>query len=80
MIELYQDILSIAKSYMGMVAEEYIERRCRVSIGKDNPANLEREDIERLASGIEMTAGAYISEEKVEKFKEEILELSRKEY
>jgi hypothetical protein len=80
MIELYQDILSIAKSYMGVVAEEYIERRCRVSIGKDNPANLEKEDIERLASGIEMTVGAYINEEKAKKFKDEVLRLSQKEY
>jgi len=80
MIEVYQDILAIAKSYMGLAAEEYIERRCRVSIEINNPADIKREDIDRLAAGIEMTAGAYISEEKVKKFKDEILQLKNKHY
>ena len=80
MTELYQDILTIARSYMGLVAQEYIDRRCRVSLDKDNPDDIEKDDLERLASGIEMTAEAYISEEKAKKFAEEILNLAQKEY
>jgi len=80
MIELYQDVLAVAKTYMGFAAEEYIERRCRVSTDLKTAADLKREHIERLAAGIEMTAGAYMGEEKVKKFKEEIIKLKDNQY
>lgn len=76
--ELYQDLLSIVKSYMGLAADEYIERRCRVSLDITSPADLKIEDLDRLAAGIEMTAGAYMSEEKVRNFKNEVLKLAEK--
>ena len=30
MASLYEEILEIARDYMGIAAEEYIERRCRI--------------------------------------------------
>jgi len=80
MIELYQDILNISKSYMGLAAEEYIERRCRVSLSLNSPSEIKKEHLERFAAGIEMTAGAYMKEEKAKRFKEEILALEKKNY
>ncbi|MBU1128984.1 MAG: hypothetical protein KKE01_07920 [Candidatus Omnitrophica bacterium] len=74
-MDLYQNVLGIAKSYIGLAAGEYIERRCRVSLNLANPEDFKKTDIERLAEGIAMTAGAYMSEEKVKKFKDEILKL-----
>lgn len=80
MIELYQDIITIAKSYMGLAAEEYVERRCRVSLNLNKPADLKKEHLERFAAGIEMTAGTYMKEEKGKRFMEEILALRKKKY
>ena len=78
MLELYQDILTIAKTYMGLAAKEYIARRCRVSLEKGDPADIQVEDVDRLAAGIELTAGAYLTEEKARRFKKEILDLKHK--
>ena len=78
MSEIYQDVLAIAKTYMGLAAKEYIGRRCRVSLEKNDPADLQFEDIDRLAAGIELTAGAYLTEEKARRFKEDVLELKQK--
>jgi len=80
MTELYQSIVEIAKTYMGLIAEEYLARRCRVSLDKSDPTDLEPDDLDRLAAGIDMTAGAYISEEKAKRFKEEILRHKHKYY
>lgn len=80
MFELYQDVLAIAKSYMGRVAEEYIQRRCRVSLDISDPASLSPGDIERLAAGIDLTANAYMNEEKARKFRNEILALKQKHH
>jgi len=75
---IYNDVLHIAQTYMGIAAREYIDRRCRVSLEIANPNDMKKEDIERLAAGVEMSAGAYMGEEKVKKFKEEILKLKDK--
>ncbi|MFH1856760.1 MAG: hypothetical protein ABH836_06050 [Candidatus Omnitrophota bacterium] len=72
---LYEEVLNIAQSYMGLAATEYLERRCRVSLGINNLENLKKEHLEKLAAAIEMTATVYISEEKVKQFKTEILAL-----
>jgi len=77
---LYNDILDIARTYMGIAAEEYIERRCRVSLEITKPSDVKKDEIERLAAGIEMSAGAYMSDEKVKNFKDEILKLKDKHY
>ena len=73
---LYDDVLEIAKNYMGMAAEEYIARRCRVSVSID-AEKLEKEHLARLAEGIGMTAEVYVGVEKSKRFKEEILALAR---
>ncbi|MFH1769739.1 MAG: hypothetical protein ABH833_03690 [Parcubacteria group bacterium] len=71
---LYNDVINVAKNYLGIAAKEYIERRCRIAF-KIELQELTEEHLERLADTIELTATAYISEEKVKKFKNEILEL-----
>jgi len=80
MTDLYNDILAIANNYMGIVGEEYIRRRCNVSFGLKNPADIKKQDIERLAESVAMTAEVYLSSEKVKEFKEEILRLKNKVY
>ena len=42
------------------------------------PHDHQVEDVDRLAAGIELTAGAYLTEEKARRFKEEILDLKHK--
>jgi hypothetical protein len=74
---VYDDVLDIAKNYMGMAAEEYIARRCRVSLGVE-AKELAREHLSRLAESIEMTAGVYVGEERVKKFKNEIIAIGNK--
>jgi hypothetical protein len=74
---LYDDVLDIAKDYMGMAAEEYIVRRCRVGLSIE-AEKLENKHLARLAESIEMTAEVYVGTEKVRKFKNEILALAKK--
>jgi phage gp16-like protein len=80
MIDLYQDVLVIAKTYVGIAAENYIKRRCSVSFGLDDPKNMKQDQIERLAESIGMTAEAYISADKARQFKADILNLKDKPY
>lgn len=77
MTRLYEDILAIAKNYMGVAAEDYIRRRIRiVQHGKD-PKTITADRIDRLAAGIEMTAKGYMSPAKAQRFREEILALKQ---
>jgi len=71
---LYDDILNIAKEYMGPAAEKYMIRRC-TSIRITNPDELKKEDIDMLASAIQATAKLYLNEAQVLKFKQDILAL-----
>lgn len=80
MIELYQDILNIAKSYMGIAAEDYIKRRCAVSFNLSEPKEIKTEHLDRLAEAIGMTAEVYINSEKIKQFQKEILNLKGKKY
>lgn len=80
MIELYQDIVNITKSYMGIAAEEYIKRRCTVSFNIPDPKEIKTEHLDRLAEAIGMTAEVYMNSEKVKQFKKEILQLKEKHY
>lgn len=79
-MSLYSDVLDIVQKYMGIVAEEYIRRRCKAGFDMENPVDLKKEHIERLVQGIDVTAGAYISEEDVKMLIEEILRLGDKKY
>jgi hypothetical protein len=80
MIELYEDVLTIAKSYMGIAAEDYVSKRCRVSFNLEIPGEIKQEHLDRLAESIGMTAEVYMSGEKVRQFKSEILNLKDKHY
>lgn len=72
---LYQEILAIARNYMGPAAEDYIRRRIRIVQQGRDPSLITSEKLERLVAGIEMTAKVYMSEAKARAFCIEILAL-----
>lgn len=72
---LYDEILKIARDYMGAAAEDYIRRRIRIVQHGEAPETIESERLDRLAAGIEMTATGYMSAAKAEHFKNDILRL-----
>ena len=74
---LYDDILRIAREYMGAAAEDYIRRRIRIVQRGDAPESIEPDRLERLAVGIEMTAAGYMSKRKANDFRERILALKQ---
>lgn len=74
---LYDDILNIAKEYMGPAAENFIIRRC-TSIRITNPNNLKKEDLDNLGTAIQATAKLYMGQEQVSQFKEAVLALKGK--
>lgn len=73
---LYDQVLDVAKSYMGIAAKDYIDRRCRIVLGGKDPHTLQPAQLRRLAAGIDMTARLYMSLEKAEQFRLRILELA----
>lgn len=74
-MSLYDDVIEVAKNYMGPAAEKFIAKRYKVIIGGDNVRDLKKEDIPRLAAAIGMTAAAYISDEKAKQFEQEVMKL-----
>jgi ubiquinone biosynthesis protein UbiJ len=74
---LHDDVMNIAKNYMGLAAEEYISRRCRISF-KIEVQDLEKEHLDRLAEAIATTAEVYVGKEKVKQFRQEILDLKKR--
>lgn len=74
---LYEDILAIAREYMGVAAEDYIRRRIRIVSRGDDPEKITPDRLDRLAVGIDMTAKGYMSERKAEMFRERILALKK---
>jgi hypothetical protein len=74
---LYEDILAIARDYMGIAAEDYIRRRIRIVLGGRDPEHIELSRLERLAAGIDMTATGYMSAAKAAAFRDAILSLKR---
>lgn len=75
---LYDDVLAIARDYMGPAAQEYIDRRIRIVLRGEDPKGLPPEKLERLAAGVEMTAKFYMSEARVRQFIREILALEHR--
>jgi len=75
MSRLYEDILAIAREYMGVAAEEYIRRRIRIVMGGAPPETIAEDRLERLAAGIDMTAKGYMSPAKAAAFRDQILAL-----
>lgn len=81
MPSLYDDILEIARKYMGIAAEEYIRRRIRIVMGASSdsdPEEIGADRLDRLAAGIDMTAKVYLNAEKAGAFRAEILELAER--
>ena len=74
---LYQEILAIAREYMGIAAEDYIRRRIRIVQKGRPPETITEDRLERLAAGIEMTANGYMSQSKADAFRDQILALRR---
>lgn len=72
---LYEDILAIAREYMGVAAEDYIRRRIRIVQRGEDPETITVDRLERLAVGIDMTAKGYMSERKAQAFRDRILDL-----
>ncbi|HEY8428863.1 MAG TPA: hypothetical protein VIL20_10830 [Sandaracinaceae bacterium] len=79
MPRLYDEILAIARNYMGVAAEDYVRRRIRIVQGGGDPEDVQPDRLERLAAGIDMTAKVYMSEEKARRFRDEILALRTRE-
>lgn len=77
---LYEEILAIAKEYMGIAAEDYIRRRIRIVQHGEAPETITTERLDRLVAGIDMTATGYMSASKAQAFRNAILELKRNGY
>jgi hypothetical protein len=75
---LYDDVLAIARDYMGIAAEDYIRRRIRIAQRGELPESLTVDKLDRLAAGIEMTAHVYMSKSKAAAFCNEIRALKDK--
>jgi hypothetical protein len=78
MATLYEDLLEIARTYMGIAAKEYVDRRCRIVARDSPPEEISPEKLDRLVAGIEMTARVYMSNEKAAAFKREVDALKHK--
>lgn len=78
MARLYDEILKVALEYMGIAAEDYIRRRIRIVSGGDKPEDIGPDRLDRLATGIDMTAKGYMSLARAAKFRDSILQLKKK--
>lgn len=74
---LYDDIIGIAREFMGPAAEDYMRRRIRIVQQGKAPEEIAEDRLERLAVGIEMTAKVYMSDRKAAQFRERLLELQK---
>jgi hypothetical protein len=75
---LYDDILAVARNYMGIAAEDYIRRRIRIVQRGEDPETITADRLDRLAAGIDMTAKLYMSDAKVRQFREDLLGLKHR--
>ena len=75
---LYDEILAIARNYMGAAAEDYIRRRIRIVQHGAPPEEVTAERLARLAAGVEMTAKGYMSERRAQSFVAEIRALEQR--
>lgn len=80
MSSLYEDILEIARDYMGIAAQEYIDRRCRIVMRGSDASEITIDKLDRLIAGIEMTAKVYMSPERADSFSRQIESLKDNEY
>jgi hypothetical protein len=72
---LYEQILAVARDYMGPAAEDYVRRRLRIVQHGRDPETITVDRLDRLAAGIDMTAKGYMSPAKARAFRDDILRL-----
>ena len=72
---LYDDILAVARNYMGPAAEDYIQRRIRIVQRGEEPESIGADRLDRLAAGIDMTAKVYMGPAKAAAFRDAVLAL-----
>jgi hypothetical protein len=77
-LALYDDILSIARNYMGPAAEDYVRRRIRIVQRGEEPETIGPDRLDRLAAGIEMTAKVYMGPIRGAAFRDDILRLKER--
>jgi hypothetical protein len=75
---LYDDLLRIARNYLGPAAEDYVRRRIRIVTRGAIPESITGDRIERLAAGIDMTAKVYMGPLKAAAFRDDVLALREK--
>lgn len=75
---LYDDILTIGRDYMGPAAKDYLDRRIRIVQQGEDPERIAPDKLERLATGIQMTAKIYMSMPRSAAFCNEIRALAER--
>jgi hypothetical protein len=75
MSDLYQQILKITTSYMGIAAEPFIKIRCKVTLGLEDPKEITKEHLKLFADGVASVAEIYTGIEKGRELKAELLKL-----
>jgi hypothetical protein len=67
-VTLYEQILEIARDYMGAAAEDYIRRRIRIVQHGEAPESVTPDRVGRLVAGVQMTANGYKSQRRADAF------------
>lgn len=75
MATLYEEILAVARDFMGPAAEDYVRRRIRIVQQGRDPETITPDKLERLAAGIDMTAKGYMTPARATAFRHAILKL-----
>jgi hypothetical protein len=73
--KLYDEILAVARDFMGPAAEDYVRRRIRIVQQGRDPETITKDKLERLAAGIDMTAKGYMTPARAAAFRKAILDL-----
>lgn len=78
MATLYEEILAVARDFMGPAAEDYVRRRIRIVQQGRDPETITDDKLERLAAGIDMTAKGYMTPARARAFRDAVLALKRR--
>jgi hypothetical protein len=75
---LYDQILAVARDFMGPAAEDYVRRRIRIVQQGRAPETITADKLDRLAAGIDMTAKGYMGEARAAAFRDAVLALKKR--
>ena len=75
MATLYEEIVAVARDFMGPAAEDYVRRRIRIVQQGRDPETITADKLERLAAGIDMTAKGYMTAARAAAFRDAVLRL-----